>query len=258
MIRPTKRVIDSSVNRWHPGEDYVNWGLIKGTGEWEDINLRKLSEGGMGPLPRDLEAPERIGYIHGMSSAINKCVSSGAWCTPYELATGEVTTKMASCFACTTYMYASGFPPSSAHLGRGESWVPPTSRLTSGEKDDTEMPHHYEDSVTQSLATRWHWEIYHYLCLGSSYLYRTREVDYQEDEQSGVGSYRIEKRVGEYVNPEHADSVVALSAALEQLEQEHIKEQVDIGAVGGNLFLDALTVHDSDWRRIIRTLRPVT
>ncbi len=236
MIRPTKRVIDNDSNRWHPGQGYVNWGLIKGPAGKEDINLRAIAEGGMGPLPQNVNKPGRIGYIHGMSSAIAKCVSSGAWCTPYELATGDVTTKMASCFACTTYMYATGFPPSSTHLGRGESWVPPAPHLVSGEKDDTEMPVAYEDSVIRSLATRWHWEIYHYLRLGSSYL-----------RQTGVDRY---------VNSSHADSVAALSAALERLEQAYFKKTADIGKVGGNLFLDALTVHDSDWKRIERTLRP--
>lgn len=255
MIQPTKRVIDAAKNRWHPGADYVNWGLIRGAGDLADINLRPLSKGGLGPLPGDVAAPNRIGYIHGMSSAINKCVSSGSWCTPYELATGEVTTKMASCFACTTYMYASGFPPSSSHLGRGESWVPPTSHLVSGEKLNEEMPADYENSITQSLAARWHWDIYHYLCLGSSFLYRTKEVDYQEHEQSKVGSYLIEKTVGEYVNLKHTDSVIALSAALDQLEQAHAKRTADIGGAGANLFLDALTVHDSDWKRVGRTIR---
>ncbi|MCI0394427.1 MAG: hypothetical protein L0332_35910 [Chloroflexi bacterium] len=257
MIQPTKRVIDNDTNRWHPGLDYVNWGLIKGPAEkgLADINLRADRKLGMGPLPGDVRAPERIGYIHGMSSAINRCVSSGAWCTPYELATGEVTTKMASCFACTTYMYAAGFPPSSIHLGRGESWIPPAPHLVSGEKDDMAMPIHYENAITQSLATRWHWEIYHYLRLGSRYLYRAMEV--QEEDQRALDSAGIEKTVIKYVNPTHVVPVIALKTALEQLWRKHLDQAADIGSVGGNLFLDALTMHDSDWKRVGRTLQPV-
>jgi len=255
MIRPTKRVIDYDGNRWHPGQDYLNWGLIRPEGQ-EEIKLSKDTNKGMGPLPEKVNTPDRIGYIHGMCSAVAKCVSAGAWCTPYELATGKVTTKMASCFACTTYMYAAGFPPSLSHLGRGESWVPPAPRLVSGEQVDPEMPVHYEDSITQSLATRWHWEIYHYLRLGSSYLYRSNEVELYKDKQSEFASYLIKKTVGEYVNTGHSDSVIALNAALERLEQRHNKQRADIGSIGGNLFLDALTVHDSDWKRIERTLQP--
>jgi hypothetical protein len=56
----------------------------------------------------------------------------------------------------------------------------------------------------------------------------------------------------EYGNTTHAVSAVNLNEALADL-----KESSNIGASGGNLFLDALTVHDHDWRRIQRTLMPV-
>jgi hypothetical protein len=64
------------------------------------------------------------GYTHGMIQAIYKAYSLGPSCTPYEIAVGDQTKKMASCLPCTLFMVATGYPPTSIHLGRGESWVP--------------------------------------------------------------------------------------------------------------------------------------
>ena len=82
----------------------------------------------MGELPAMVANPgTQVGHIHGMCSAIVQSSEQGPWCTPYEMATGTQTTKMASCFPCSTYMYSTGYTPTSTHLGRGESWVPPQS-----------------------------------------------------------------------------------------------------------------------------------
>lgn len=40
----------------------------------------------------------------------------------FEIALGNNTTKVSSCFACSTYMEANGTPASSTHLGRGDNW----------------------------------------------------------------------------------------------------------------------------------------
>jgi hypothetical protein len=73
----------------------------------------------MGPLRQQHGV---VQYIHGMSWAMREAIRWGPWCTAYEIAVGSKTRKLASCFACTTYMWASGFPAFSTHLGRGESW----------------------------------------------------------------------------------------------------------------------------------------
>ena len=63
-------------------------------------------------------------YTHGMIQAIYKAYALGPSCTPYEIAVGDLTKKMASCLPCTLFMVAAGYPPNSTHLGRGESWAP--------------------------------------------------------------------------------------------------------------------------------------
>jgi hypothetical protein len=63
-------------------------------------------------------------YTHGMVQAVYKAYSLGPSCTPYEISVGKVTTKMASCFPCTLFIDALGYPPTAIHLGRGESWAP--------------------------------------------------------------------------------------------------------------------------------------
>jgi hypothetical protein len=254
LVQRTKRVIDHD-KLWHPGEAATAknkpWGLITSAGEDKQfINLKELKDGGLGLLPSDVkEKTDIIRYIHGMTSAIVKCVSSGPWCHPFEHASGEQTTKMASCFPCTTYMYATGFPPSSTHLGRGESWVPPKSGLLSGEQIEGDMPKYYNDNITSSLMTRWHWDIYHYLKLGVSYL--KNAVAAHDKDQQRLTEAKYDKKVISYVNPDHAGMLNILESILSGYEKD------TIGSKGGNLFLDALTVHESDWKRIKQTLWPV-
>lgn len=44
----------------------------------------------------------------------------------FEIALGENTTKVSSCFACSAYMVANNTPASSTHLGRADNWnIPP-------------------------------------------------------------------------------------------------------------------------------------
>ncbi|HKQ77852.1 MAG TPA: hypothetical protein VJ810_29410 [Blastocatellia bacterium] len=255
VIQRTKRVIDPDENRWKPGAGVSEtpWGLIVALDkDKKNTHLESLEKGGLGELRDEFNAfkdGERVGYIHGMTAAINKCISAGPWCTPYELATGTDTTKMASCFACTTYMYATGFPPSSTHLGRGESWVPPKPKLVSGEKIDAEMPRYLIEQISKPLVERWHWEIHHYLQLGHKYL--SNAIKVQKDEKKKLENAKIERNIIHYVNEDHSPLVDKLGEALIAIAVDKISE------VGGNLFLDALTVHDSDWKRVMRTLQPV-
>lgn len=81
---------------------------------------------------------EVVGYTHGMIQAIYDTVKVRAERkvegmlsaeAPYELGLqgkdgGPFTTKMASCFLCSLFMEANGFPASSVHLGKAESWAP--------------------------------------------------------------------------------------------------------------------------------------
>ena len=64
---------------------------------------------------------------HGMVQAmVNYKSNMDTNSVIFEIALGEGTTKVSSCFPCSTYMAASGTPASSIHLGRGDNWnIPP-------------------------------------------------------------------------------------------------------------------------------------
>lgn len=66
------------------------------------------------------------GYVHGMVQAIYAAAhfNSIATAKVVEVAVGTKTTKLASCFGCTTFMLANLRQPSAIHLGRAESWAP--------------------------------------------------------------------------------------------------------------------------------------
>lgn len=77
-----------------------------------------------------LDGSQVLGYTHGMIQAIydvafHKAAEPGKNAgTPYEIAVGSKTSKLASCFTCAIFMEATGFPASATHIGRGESWAP--------------------------------------------------------------------------------------------------------------------------------------
>ncbi len=139
------------------------------------------------------------------------------------MAVGSDTSQMASCFPCTTYMYAAGFPPSSVHLGRGESWLP----LPENQGEP------YDD-IARSLNARWHADCWHYLEQGWYLLDKFAKGHARRDSL--------------YVDDAHRE---ALDALITTNMQRPLSK-------GGNLLLDALTVHDSEWKRIKRTLHTET
>lgn len=214
FVTDTRRFAFAPSERWHCG-DGVYHGLIRG-------NDQPVENGGMGQLPDTGGEKQVVGYVHGMCTAIRKSVDSGPWCTPYELVQGGRTTKVASCFACTTYMYATGYPPSSTHLGKGSSWIPPTQRADDAQSEG-------ERKIVSGLNKRWHVEIYHYMRLG----------------------HRMLQRLGDNVAEPSRKAMALLVDRLDEISEENICER------GGNLFLDALTVHESEWRRIRDTLQPL-
>jgi len=144
------------------------------------------------------------------------------------MAVGSKTRKLASCFACTTYMWASGFPASSTHLGRGESWgVLPDGTLGAGEdhtfSDESEGAS--EQAIARSMNIRWHTQIYHFLRQGS----RLFE------------GYRLA------MSPGHRTAADLLAQRVERPGADGLVN-------GGNLFLDALTFHKNDTDRLLATL----
>ena len=217
------------LERWSPDRTQI-WGLIA-SGNTPGIkgpNLDPNPDVGMGPLPKGIDRGI-VQYIHGMSWAMREAVRWGPWCNAYEMGVGHQTTKLASCFACTTYMYAAGFPPTSAHIGRAESWGLLPDGETYGLYATWKGGHEFSDgdegvlekAVALSINTRWHAEVYHYLREGCA-------------------------RLKGYVNDTHA-------AAFGLLEEKMKRQRPPLG--GGNLYLDAITWHDSDSNRIDRTIK---
>jgi hypothetical protein len=98
----------------------------------------------MDPAYKTVPTPTTVfGYTHGMIQAIydvafHKLIDptkkSG---TPYEIAVGKSTAKLASCFPCSVFMEATNYPASSTHLGRGECWAPLYPESPSGPIDPT-------------------------------------------------------------------------------------------------------------------------
>lgn len=155
-----------------------------------------------------------VGYCHGMNWAIMHCDMLGGG-IPYEIAVGTATTKLASCFGCTTFMYASGFPPSFIHLGRAESWVPPPFNKTDNLDGEVGC------RSARRLHGMWAEKVADWLRLGAS----------------DIQDYVVRGDYSSAMNKLH--SAVNHRARLPSAET-------------ANLFLDALTVHDSDYKRLSR------
>jgi len=231
LMQPTiRRVVDDEA-RWMPERSGV-WGLIGGRNRtlqppFEASEYQNLSADprvGMGPLRRTRGI---VQYVHGMSWAMREAIRWGPWTTAYELAVGKDTKKRASCFACTTYMYAAGFPASSSHLGRCESWgTLPDGSLGAGENHEFSegAEGQLERSIARSINDRWHLEMFH----------MTR---------TGVDLLRNSKTMAQ----PHRAAADRLAARMSRMD-------VATAALGGKLFLDAITWHESDLDRVSRTL----
>jgi hypothetical protein len=136
---------------------------------------------------------------------------------PYEIAVGKETTKLASCFNCSVFMEATGFPASSTHIGRGESWAPLYPEGTAEKKNLNN---------TQDQARKY--------CNDKWAAYCKKIID------SGI------RCMTGHVEPGHTDSYAKLKTFVTG------KQPYDYA----NVILDALTVHDSEVKRVDRTLLP--
>ncbi|GAA1790168.1 hypothetical protein GCM10009682_10260 [Luedemannella flava] len=197
-----------------PARDNSNtpWGLIGGRTEID------------GMVDQPAGAGDVVGYTHGMIQAIYTCVQRGPWCTPFEIAAGSETTKMASCFPCTLLMYAAGFPPSAIHLGRGESWVP-FYELPPGVETATGKHSPRIDAAINTVNTRWRIECGQHLDLGIRIL--------SQGEMANVAK-------------SHRPAVTLLAGYLARRANDVF--------VASGLILDAVTVHESETARVTRTL----
>jgi hypothetical protein len=213
-------------------DSYAAWGLIGGDKASKDpgptnptgaSNLADQIEREM----RDVYGMAFVGdpgptdvatYTHGMIQAIYKAYALGPSCEPYEIAVGDLTKKMASCLPCTLFMHAAGYPPTSIHLGSGESWAPLFAPYN---PDGPTEPN--ERGVVRDLNNAWYARSLEWLTLGLEIL----------DEG--------------HLAPSHAESHEAVRA--------YLKTHASDTTVGGILILDALTLHEPEVNRIARTLR---
>jgi hypothetical protein len=211
-------------------DTYVPWGLIGGdaaqraptdhskVGNLADqITVEMRDKYGM-VFNGDLTIDDVAAYTHGMIQAIYKAYVLGPSCTPYEIAVGDHTKKLASCLPCTLFMSSTGYPPTSMHLGRGESWAPLYEPYNPNGRTD---PH--EAAVVRDLNNAWYEKCQEFLTAGLEIL---DDAHVTEDHKT------------------------ARDAAVSYLTS-HQGDQT----VAAVLLLDAVTVHDSETGRINRTLR---
>ena len=183
----------------------IPWGLIDGADAGGDMPAEPL------------DGAKLVGYVHGMTFAVYRALAQGPWCVPYEIAVGTKTTKLASCFGCTLFMYANGFPPSNIHLGRAESWAPLHAARRPGKHD-------VMDDVIDMTKLRWSLECRQQTLLGAKLLL------------DAAGT----------VEDQHRERLPLISTFLD----EHSEDPL----AGGHLVLDALTAHDKESERVLRTL----
>jgi hypothetical protein len=221
---------------WNPrrrkgANGYVPWGLIGGDKATQDptpdatratnladqIELEMRGKYGMvftsEPTETDIAT-----YTHGMIQAIYKAYALGPSCEPYEIAVGDQTKKMASCLPCTLFMHAAGYPPTSIHLGSGESWAPLYAPYNpNGPTEPNEL------GVVRDLNNAWYARCLEWLKMGL-----------------------------EILDDPHitADHKASRDAVL-----DYLKAHASEPTLGGVLILDAVTVHDAELNRISRTLR---
>ena len=218
-------------------DSYVPWGLIGGDKaaqppETDSKKMRNvtgaknLADQITGEMQKtdgmefngDPTIDDITAYTHGMIQAIYKGYALGPSCTPYEIAVGGVTTKMASCLPCTLFMVAEGYPPTSIHLGRGESWAPLYAPYNpGGQAENNEL------AVIRDLNNSWREKCQEWILEGLKVL------------------------DNDHVAQTHKDALKALNAYLENNKNDK--------SVAATLVLDAVTVHESESLRIGRTLK---
>ena len=208
----------------------VPWGMIggeragepraeTGCGATNQADFTTISMRNAGMVFVDDITPADIAmYTHGMIQAIYKAYHLGPNCEPYEIAVGDETKKMASCLTCSLFMNAAGYPPTSIHLGRGESWAPLYEPYNpNGSAGD------HEAEVVRDLNNAWYAKCIEWLQAGLAILDDTRIRD---DHRAGRDA------VSRYLDAYRTDPTV-----------------------GGVLILDAVTVHAGEIDRIGRTLK---
>lgn len=197
-------------DRWTP----ENKGLIRGAHD-------KPRPEGFGPAPD----ARLIGYSHGMNYAMRDALATSPTAVATEISSGKITTKEASCFGCTTYMWAVGFPPSATHLGSALSWHPLVASL---ETDPLKR------AIVESMNTRYHLQVHGYLLRGAEIF-------------ASAGGKALPGE-GDYFITSTRENI---ARGLLRLQQARARRAHEIGA---NYFLDACLDHKNDKVRIRKAI----
>ncbi|MEX1363196.1 MAG: hypothetical protein AB1Z98_08725 [Nannocystaceae bacterium] len=176
--------------------------------------------GGFGTAP----GTPIVGYPHGMNFAMRDALATSPTAIPIEIASGNRTTKLASCFGCTTYMWANGFPPSATHLGSALSWHP----LDPGQENDP-----MKRAIVEAMNVRYHLQVHGYLLRGA-------EILADASQRSG-GNRQY------YVTPTHG-RIARHLLRLQRLRRANAHQ------IGANYFLDACMDHQNDKIRLRRVI----
>lgn len=246
-LMSTKEVDIEVPDRWVPSDKCTCqdegeiWGKLDS--EWhtsvrQTINARRGEANVVRVGPPD----HLVGYVHGMIQAIYICEADGKDTTvPFEIAAGEKTTKLASCFPCTLFMYAAGYPPSAIHMDSGLSWVPfepeesSSSEQEMVEKALEEKHGRTIDKAIKDTNGKWHKFCKEILDAGMTLLNAKKE---------SVSEDGPKKIRGKDVEFWHTTRLSVLESYLKTLAADK----------AGYLILDAVTVHDKDSSRINRTI----
>jgi hypothetical protein len=232
-LPPTGHLLWNDRLRKGSKTSFVPWGLIGGGDAGKDTVPTPLARAsnladqitvdmnriyGMA-FVGDIKDGDIAAYTHGMIQAIYKAYALGPSCTPFEIAVGDVTKKMASCLGCTLFMHACGYPPTSIHLGRAESWAPLYAPYSPG--GGSVEPN--EAGVIRDLNNRWYEKCLEWLKLGLTVL----------DDA--------------HIETKHASSRDAVA--------KYLTDHGSDPTVGGVLILDALTLHRPEVDRLNETLQ---
>jgi len=232
-------VSDLWVARTKENKERLTWGLIlpqkklpNGTKaidtEKADAFTNELNQKlGMKYVPPTVNATQIVTYTHGMIQAIYRAKNMGPTCRPFEIAVGTQTTKLASCLPCTLFMYATGYPPSSIHLGSGESWAP----LSAPYDPTGKTPPPGEADAIRDLNNMWYEKCLAWLKEGVAILKATSSV--KDGTTANKADYRPQlAALDKYLTDNGADKTV-----------------------GGALVLDAVTVHKKEQDRVYSVMK---
>lgn len=137
----------------------------------------------------DPESQYVVGYCHGMIFAEHLCkVANGG--TAYEISMNEQTCKNASCFGCSTFMFANGMPPSWMHIGSAESWSPLPEKA-SNYSYKAHFKHERIESVAKDMNKKWETATARWLKTGLQYTSRSARYHFLKDKMSGKSTKQL-------------------------------------------------------------------